>query len=188
MRRNAGMGTVVLLLSAVLVLTGCGIARPVRSGQDQAATASGVAGSVPATWQPPGDTKTAQTVLPDAPQPYDPNQLDPRVTQDTVSSTIAIKGYTKTVRPPSSVTNRIKLNLMKQHGYSGPPGQWELDHEIALELGGSSNLSNLWLEPIAEARLKDKDENRAHDNVVSGKWTLAQGQQYLRNHWPIHYR
>lgn len=144
--------------------------------------------SVPSTWQVPAGAKTAQVSPPAVPQPYDAAQLDPRVTQSTIASTIAVKGYTKTVRPPSSVTGRIKSLLMRQHGYTDSPSDYELDHFLPLECGGSSNLSNLWLEPIGDARLKDKDENRAHSMVVSGVWTLAQGQQYIRDHWTIHYR
>jgi hypothetical protein len=131
--------------------------------------------------------RTAQTTPQDGSQPFDATQLDPRVTQNTIGSTIGISGYTKTVRPPSSATNRIKLNLMREHGYTGDPAQWELDHFIPLAAGGSSNLSNLWLQPIAEARLKDQDENRAHSMVTSGVWTLEQGQQYIRDHWHIYY-
>ena len=56
-----------------------------------------------------------------------------------------------------------------------------------LSAGGSSNLSNLWLEPIAEAKKKDVDEVLVQRNIVSGKWTLAQGQQYVRDDWRIHY-
>ena len=118
----------------------------------------------------------------------DASQLDPRVTQATVAQTIGVPGWSKRVRPPQSVTEPIKLRLMREHHYTDSPHDYELDHFIPLEVGGSSNLSNLWLEPIGEARLKDKDENLAHREVVSGAWTLAQGQQYMRNHWRIHYR
>jgi hypothetical protein len=122
------------------------------------------------------------------PQPFDRSQLDPRVTQATIRTTIAVTGYTTRVRPPESVTEPIKLSLMRQHHYTDSPADYELDHFIPLEAGGSSNLSNLWLEPIAEARRKDKDENLTRREVVSGVWTLAQGQQYIRAHWHIHYR
>lgn len=91
------------------------------------------------------------------------------------------------MRPPESYTEPIKLSLMRQHHYRDSPADYELDHFIPLEVGGSSNLSNLWLEPIAEARRKDKDENLSHREVVEGAWTLAQGQQYIRTHWHIHY-
>lgn len=117
----------------------------------------------------------------------DASQLDPRVTQATISKTIGVRGWTKRVRPPESFTEPIKLRLMREHGYTDSPADYELDHFIPLEVGGSSNLSNLWLEPIGEARRKDKDENLAHREVVSAAWTLAQGQQYIRDHWKIHY-
>ena len=85
------------------------------------------------------------------------------------------------------MTEPLKLSLMRQHGYADSPSDYELDHFIPLEAGGSSDPSNLWLEPIAEAHRKDEDENLAHERIVSGVWTLAQGQQYVREHWRIHY-
>lgn len=117
----------------------------------------------------------------------DTSQLDPRVTQATVAYTIGVSGWSKRVRPSVDVTRPIKLRLMCEHGYTAPTSAYELDHFIPLEVGGSSDLSNLWLEPIAEARAKDRDENFVHRKVVTGEWTLAQGQQYIRDHWRIYY-
>jgi len=136
---------------------------------------------------PPKTTSHAASHV-QGPQPFEASQLDPRVTQVTIRVTIAVSGYTTRVRPPESVTEPIKLSLMREHHYTDSPADYELDHFIPLEAGGSSNPSNLWLEPIAEARRKDKDENLAHREVVAGVWTLAQGQQCIRAHWRIHYR
>jgi hypothetical protein len=121
------------------------------------------------------------------PQPYDASQLDPRVTEATVRTTIGISGWASRARPPSSVTGPIKRRLMREHRYNEPLSAYELDHFIPLGVGGSSDLSNLWLEPIVEARAKDHDEALVHKKVTSGEWTLQQGQQYIRDHWTIHY-
>ncbi|MCL4499090.1 MAG: HNH endonuclease [Chloroflexi bacterium] len=121
-----------------------------------------------------------------APAPVIDSQLDPRVTQDTIKTTIAVPGWTKRVRPPESVTNRIKREKMSEHGYADSPRDYELDHFIPLELGGSSDQSNLWPEPIGEARQKDKLENKAHADVVSGRLTLKQGRQEIRDAYHIY--
>ena len=42
-----------------------------------------------------------------------PGAIDPAVTQDNIDSTICIPGYTKTVRPPVSITEPQKLESMK---------------------------------------------------------------------------
>ena len=145
--------------------------RAIRGGSEPAAQ-SAVVHQPPAT-----STSTVDT-----------SQLDPRVTQATISRTIGVSGWSSRVRPPESVTGSIKRSLMRQHGYTDSPANYELDHFIPLGIGGSSNLSNLWLEPIAEAQRKDGDEYLAYRKVVSGAWTLAQGQQYIRDHWHIYYR
>jgi len=44
------------------------------------------------------------------PQPFEASQLDPRVTQATIRTTIAVTGYTTRVRPPESYTEPIKLS------------------------------------------------------------------------------
>jgi hypothetical protein len=195
------IGTLVWLLAATLLLGGCTTAEtpaPPSTTSTAAATASpagATTGASAASGEPAPSAPNAASAPHSASaprpasgaQPYDPHQLDPRVTQATVSSTIAVRGYTSKVRPPASVTSAIKRRLMREHHYDAPLSAYELDHFIPLEVGGSSNLANLWLEPIAEAKRKDQDENYAHEMVVSGAWTLARGQQYIRDHWRIYY-
>lgn len=47
--------------------------------------------------------------------------IDQRVTQDNIRSTICVSGYTRTVRPPTSYTNPLKLRQMGQYGFAGSP-------------------------------------------------------------------
>jgi hypothetical protein len=167
--------------------TGSGPAASVSASASAAPAAALTSAPAPAAGAAPASAAPASAALASAPQPYDVRQLDLRVTQATIARTIAVRGYTSSVRPPASVTSAIKRRLMREHHYVAPLSAYELDHFIPLEVGGSSNLANLWLEPIAEAKRKDVDENLAHKMVVSGQWTLAAGQQYIRTKWHIYY-
>jgi hypothetical protein len=100
--------------------------------------------------------------------------LNSNVTQANIAQTICVSGWTATVRPPTSYTEPIKLALLPT-GHSA--SEYELDHIIPLELGGSpTDLRNLQLEPWAEAHAKDGEENRLHDAVCSGAMTLTAAQ------------
>src|ERR1700687_1954524 len=54
----------------------------------------------------PTTCKTINDILPDP--KCTPGAVDPSVTQDNIDSTICVSGYTKTVRPPVSVTEPQK--------------------------------------------------------------------------------
>lgn len=67
---------------------------------------------------------------------------------------------------------------------AGCPGPgYEIDHLISLEIGGADNTENLWPQPIAQARMKDKLEDYLHRQVCGGKMTLLQAQDYIRLDW-----
>lgn len=115
-----------------------------------------------------------------------PGETDPRVTQANIQQTICARGYTATVRPPTSVTNPIKRERMRAYGDKAPPSAYELDHLIPLELGGASTVANLWPEPLngkAGAYTKDGTENRLKAEVCAGKITLSVAQQAIATNW-----
>jgi hypothetical protein len=58
--------------------------------------------------------------------------------QSTIAQTICTSGYTKTVRPSTTLTNGIKKRFMREQGmnYDVDKGNFELDHIIPLALGG----------------------------------------------------
>ncbi len=114
-----------------------------------------------------------------------PGATDPRVTQDTIKQTICVVGYTKTVRPSTSITSKQKLAMMAKYGFTDSPSNYEFDHLIPLEGGGSSDLSNLWPEPIADARKKDTKENLIKKQICSGQKTLQQAQDEIRTNWAL---
>jgi hypothetical protein len=86
--------------------------------------------------------------------------LNPDVTQATIFETVCVRGWTKTVRPPFSVSNAIKLAKLRERGLTAADkSRFELDHIIPLALGGSpDDPRNLQLEPWSEADAKDDVE------------------------------
>ena len=65
-------------------------------------------------------------------------------------------------------------------------GQYEVDHLIALELGGSNTIRNLWPEaalPLPGFHEKDKVENYLHRQVCAGRMTLKVAQRKIVTNW-----
>lgn len=116
-----------------------------------------------------------------------PGLLNPAVTPGTLNKTICKQGWTKTVRPPVSYTNPLKVQLMKAYGDTGNPSNYELDHYVSLELGGHPwDPRNLWPEPHAPSPgspEKDKVENYLKAQVCAGKMTLADAQKAISTNW-----
>ena len=49
-----------------------------------------------------------------------PGVTNPAVTKATIGTTICVKNWTKTIRPPTSYTNALKAKQMLQYNESGP--------------------------------------------------------------------
>src|SRR5206468_13008823 len=61
-----------------------------------------------------------------------------KVTQATIASTICVKGWTATIRPPASYTNALKkAQLAEWHYTDQNPSHYEEDHLISFEVGGA---------------------------------------------------
>src|SRR5438309_10994255 len=129
--------------------------------------------------------KAVNDILPDP--KCTPGATDPAVTQANIDSTICVSGYTKTVRPSTSVTNPIKLQVMKYYGFIDSPNNYELDHLIPLELGGApDDVKNLWPEPYyTNPSSYDKDgfESYLHNQVCSGAMALKTAQDEISYNW-----
>lgn len=123
--------------------------------------------------------------LPDA--AITPGAVDPAVNQADIRQTICVRGYTARVRPPASYTIRLKRRQMRRGHLQGSTHDYEEDHLISLELGGSPrDPRNLWPEPYAGtwgARIKDRLENRLHRLVCHGRLGLAAAQQAISHDW-----
>lgn len=110
--------------------------------------------------------------------PRVPGTLNADVTQATIGSTICVRGWTATVRPPVSYTNELKLEQMRAYGETGPPSGYQEDHLISLELGGDpTDPKNLWPEPYPRAADVDRIENELNAEVCVGRISLAEGQR-----------
>ena len=126
-----------------------------------------------------GDTGAAAVL---ASPTLTPGVLNPDVTQSTIGSTVCVRGWTKTVRPPSSYTSQLKVQQLAQYGLAGPPSGYQEDHLVSLELGGDpTDPRNLWPEPYPRAAEVDRIENELNEKVCSGALSLADAQQTEAN-------
>ncbi len=121
-----------------------------------------------------------------------PGSTNPDITQDNVRETICNPRWsTKSIRPPASYTNRLKVEQIREYGYSDSTlKDFEEDHFIPLELGGNpTDPKNLWPEPFETsipdggAHSKDKVENYLHAEVCAGSLTLEQAQKEITEDW-----
>jgi hypothetical protein len=117
----------------------------------------------------------AAVVLPDP--MLAPGVFNPAVTQANIRKTICVRGWTKTVRPPTSYTSALKVEQMKEFNLPGSPSDYQEDHLISLEMGGSpTDPRNLWPEPYPRAAVVDKIENELNAKICSGRLTLARAR------------
>lgn len=125
-----------------------------------------------------------------------PGALNPSVTQANIATTVCKSGWTATIRPTVTYTNKLKdtqlkttyLSYTKIWGTSA--SAYEEDHLISLQLGGApSDPKNLWPEPYAGigARKKDVVETALKRLVCAGTLKLAEAQKAILN-WPEAYK
>lgn len=107
-----------------------------------------------------------------------PGTFDPTATVDKICK----KGYTATVR---HVTEAQRYLVFNEYGLQRS-GDYEVDHLISLELGGSNDTKNLWPQSyngMWNARIKDTLENRLHALVCDGKLSLREAQLMISTNW-----
>ncbi len=110
-----------------------------------------------------------------------PGAVNTALTKDALCSA----GFsTKSVR---NVPSQEKAAVYQEYGIaSHRPGEYEVDHLISLELGGSNDIANLWpeaAEPRPGFHEKDLVENYLHKQVCSGAIPLADAQQKIATDW-----
>lgn len=97
---------------------------------------------------------------------------------------ICVSGYARTVR---NVPESEKIQVYDEYGITHhTAGQYEVDHLVSLELGGSNDISNLWPEaasPTPGFHEKDKVENYLHNQVCNGSISLQQAQTEIATNW-----
>ncbi|GAA2012443.1 hypothetical protein GCM10009839_03550 [Catenulispora yoronensis] len=178
-------------LAAALAVTqsGCQSKSTASGGKPRSRTTTHSAGATTApgsTATPPaagGSCHAGPGPLPDP--TCTPGAINPQVTQANIATTICASGWTATIRPPVSFTNKLKTDGIKAYGYTNTAlSGYEEDHLISLELGGApSDPKNLWPEPGASPNAKDKVENDLNHAVCSGKVQLAAAQKAIATDW-----
>jgi len=108
-------------------------------------------------------------------------QADP---PSVIVGDICEKGYSKNIR---SVSEKTKKLVYAEYGVlSRSTGEYEVDHIIPLELGGTNDIENLYPQP-AEPRPgfheKDVVENCLHRLVCKGTMKLVDAQQLIAQNW-----
>jgi hypothetical protein len=131
------------------------------------------------------DQLVAAHVLPD---PRHAGTINPAVTPQTIAKTICTPGWTATVRPPTSYTDKLR-RWQTPDGAKPPDG--ELDHRLSIEDGGHpSDAANLWWQVYTDrygARLKDVLETRLHRRVCAGTLSLGEAREALLGNWLVAY-
>lgn len=126
-----------------------------------------------------------------------PVRPDPVLTPGGVATTstraVCTPGYAGKHRDVSTATKRAVYRAygIVPTGYFSPAGDWksdfEIDHLVSLQLGGSNDPWNLWAQSYHtekyNAASKDQLENRLHWLVCNGKMALTAAQDQIRQDW-----
>jgi hypothetical protein len=116
--------------------------------------------------------------------------LTPGAALEVSAADICVPGYSKRVR---NVPAEVKREAYANYGVrTHEPGEYEIDHLISLELGGSNSLRNLWPQSFRthpwNAYVKDALENELHRRVCAGTIDLAKAQATISHDWVSAYR
>jgi hypothetical protein len=110
----------------------------------------------------------------------DPN-MTPGSTFDVTAQDICSHGYARKVR---DVPVEMKREVYREYGIiSHGLGDYEIDHLIPLELGGSNSIKNLWPESHATSPWNAQVKDKLHALVCSGQLDLKTAKQAIASNW-----
>lgn len=185
---NTRRGCALVVVAAAVTLTGCGPS-PQHDGNETVlgATATHVlvvpasshvtGGPYPTTChRAPGDDQRLPV------RACTPGAIRSDVDPTHLELTVCKPGWSDTIRPPTSETNRLKTAAMT--AYVIPPTArptTELDHDVPEALGGASDVENLWPQVSDQPgagthNTKDGVELKVHIWVCHGhqaQWAAA---------------
>jgi hypothetical protein len=112
----------------------------------------------------------------------DPNCTPGSIMSNATLEVICTTGYSSTVR---DVSNKLKEQVYQNYGiYNRTPYQYQIDHLVSLQLGGSNSIDNLWpMETKFKKKNKDPVENCLRRKVCSGEMSLEDAQKGIANNW-----
>lgn len=139
--------------------------------------------------QPNGQIPSGSTQAMQAPVLPNP-QLTPGDALPVSSQDFCVAGYSKKVR---NVPAAVKRQVYAQYGITHHAnGEYEVDHLISLELGGSNSIRNLWPESYFtqpwNARVKDVLENELHRRICAGQMDTRTAQRLISTNWIAVYK
>ncbi len=174
---------VLSVVAGLLLVTGCGsVSISVGTPPPVSGGSQGNSQGNPGNVQWGNRTKTSGCVasggLPD--RACTPGAVFSNVTRDQVCT----PGYARSVR---DVPTEVKDEVYREYGIASHfSGQYEVDHLVSLELGGSNDIANLWPEaadPKPGFHQKDEVENYLHEQICSRAVSLQDAQQQIATNW-----
>ena len=120
------------------------------------------------------------------PTPIRPDStLTPGATLDVTEVDVCTPGFASRIR---HVTAQAKRDVYAEYRITEhDPGDYEVDHLISLDLGGSNARTNLWPESNRtqpwNARVKNALENRLHRMVCAHTISLEAAQHAIATDW-----
>ena len=121
---------------------------------------------------------------------------DPRLTPGAVfaGATVAAVCRPGYARRHRDVSVALERQVFRAYGVTYRPGRYEVDHLVPLEVGGANvgrdprtgrvvATANLWPQPSRSAAVKDRLENRLHEEVCAGRIGLGTAQREIARDW-----
>ena len=127
----------------------------------------------------------------DANAPIRPSsQMTPGAVLEVTPQDFCTPGYSKKVR---NVPSSVKRKVYESYGITRrSKGEYEVDHLISLQLGGSNSIKNLWPQSYKthpwNAGVKDKLENELHRRICSEGMDAATAQHEISTDWIAAYK
>lgn len=176
---------VVIAAALSLALSGCDVVINTPSGT----SGNGPYGNGPSGTSSSGSapnfgvqTKTSGCMVRGPLQ--DPACTPGAIIASATTDMICQPGYARSIR---NVPVSERDQVFAEYGIaSHSPGEYEVDHLVSLELGGSNDIANLWPEaasPKPGFHEKDRVENYLHSQMCSGAIPLKQAQIEIATNW-----
>lgn len=101
-------------------------------------------------------------------------------TPGNLRATICTPGWVGTARAPDQELVPVKAAAVVAYNVRG---QSVLNYLVPLSLGGSSDVSNLWVMPVEIGNPKDRVDATLNKAVCSGTISLGAAQNAIANNW-----
>lgn len=168
-----------LLLALLFVVSGCGTVVTTPPG-----TSSTTPTTAPTSAEPQWDVRTKTSGCQASSSLQDKGCTPGAIFASATKKQVCVPGYASSVR---NVSVSLKNKVYAAYGIKKRrPGQYEVDHLVSLQLGGSNDIANLWPEladPKPGFHEKDRVENWLHDQVCDGKMSLRDAQIKIATDW-----